>query len=225
MPADKIVRIGAFASILSGVTWLLLTPFMATIGICQGACLYWQSQPLIVRTLGRAVANQGWLSFAEPETLYFSYGRYFFLVYVFMMLGLFALHRAHSQRVIQPHQLDRRAYIVLLSSLIIAAVGDFISYGIGVVSQAAWRGGFGLEAIAWLGIMLGAFLYGLVILRHQVFHPVIGLLLILVTVLLPVTFFDRSLIQYAPNAQLLPFAVVWPILGMYLLFGKSRKSV
>ena len=225
MSVDKIVRIGAYASILSGFTWLTLTPFMATIGICQGTCPFWESQPLIIRTLGRTVANQGWLSFDRPDILYFSYGRFFVLVYVLLILGFIALHRAHIQCVIQPHPLDQRAYFMLLVSLIIAAVGDFTSYGIGVSSQAAWRFGFGLEAVAWLGVMLGAFLYGLVILRQRVFHSVIGWLLILVALLLPATFFDRVLVQYAPNAQLLPFAVVWPIVGIYLIAGKPSESI
>jgi len=34
---------------------------------------------------------------------------------------------------------------------------------------------------------------------------------------MPLTFFDRILVHYAPNAQLLPFALVWPIIGVYLL--------
>src|SRR5262245_40035423 len=143
MSADKIVRIGAYASILSGLAWLALTPFMATIGICQGNCPHWESQPLVIRTLGHAAATQGWLSFADPDILYFAYGRFFFLVYVLLILGFMALHRAHLQRVVKSHQIAYRAYLLLLTSLIVAAIGDFTSYGIGVFSQAAWRYGFG----------------------------------------------------------------------------------
>ena len=49
MLAEKIVQIGAYASILSGFVWLALTPVMATIGICQGTCPFWESQPLVIR--------------------------------------------------------------------------------------------------------------------------------------------------------------------------------
>jgi hypothetical protein len=224
MSADKIVRIGAYASILSGLAWLALTPFMATIGICRGNCPLWENQPLVIRTLGRAAANQGWLSFAEPDTLYFGYGRFFFLVYLLIVLGLIALQRAHLQRVVQSHQFAYRAYLMLLTSLIVAAVGDFTSYGIGIVSRAAWRYGFGIEVVAWFGVMLGTLLYGIAILRQHVFHSVIGWLLILAALLLPATFFDRFLVHYAPNAQLLPFAVVWPIVGMYLRSLKPTGS-
>ena len=69
MSTDRIIRTGAVASILSGVVWLGLTPFMATIGICRGPCPSWADQPLVIRTLGRAAANQGWLSFAAPDTV------------------------------------------------------------------------------------------------------------------------------------------------------------
>lgn len=225
MSADKIVRIGAYASILSGFTWLMLTPFMATIGICQGNCPFWEGQPLVIRTLGRVAVDQGWLSLAAPDILYFRYGRFFFLVYVLIILGFIGLHHAHRQRVIQSHQLNHRAYVMLLVSLIIAAVGDFTSYGIGVSSQAAWRFGFGVEVVAWLGVMLGTLLYGITILLQHAFHPVMGWLLILAALLMPATFFDRFLVHYAPNAQLLPFAVVWPIVGVYLLSSRPSGSI
>jgi hypothetical protein len=222
MATAKIETIGAVSAIVSGLVWLALTPFMATIGICGGSCLSWADQPLVVRTLGRVVADQGWLSFAAPETLYFGYGRFFFLVYVLVILGLMALHRAQIQRVARQSRLGDRAYHVLLVSLVVAAVGDFTSYGIGVFSEAAWRVGFGVEAVAWLGIMLGALLYGFAILQRRAVHPAIGWLLIVAALLMPATFFDRMLVQYAPNAQLLPFAVVWPIVGVYLLAGRRQ---
>lgn len=222
MATDKTVTIGAVCAILSGLVWLTLTPFMATIGICRGSCPSWAEQPLVIRTLGRAVADQGWVSFAAPDTLYFGYGRLFFLVYALIILGLIALQRTQIRRAAQPRQLARRGYLVLLVSLIVAALGDFISYGIGVFSQAAWRYGFGAEVVAWLGVMLGALLYGIAILQQHAIHPVMGWLLILAALLMPATFLDRILVHYAPNAQLLPFAVVWPIVGIYLLaIGRS----
>jgi hypothetical protein len=61
--------------------------------------------------------------------LYFGYGRFFFLVYLLILLGLIALLRAHIWRAGQLHQPASRAYGVLLVSLIVAAVGDFASYG------------------------------------------------------------------------------------------------
>jgi hypothetical protein len=52
-----------------------------------------------------------------------------------------------------------------------------------------------------------------------------GWLLILAGLLMPATFFDRMLVHYAPNAQLLPSAVVWPIVGVYLLSSQTKRSV
>jgi hypothetical protein len=225
MSTDKIETIGAVSSILSGLVWLALTPCMATIGICGGSCSSWEDQPLVVRTLGRVVADQGWLSFAAPDTLYFSYGRFFFLVYVLVILGLMALDRAQIQRVAQQSRRGNRAYQVLLVSLVVAALGDFTSYGIGVFSEAAWRVGFGIEMVAWFGIMLGALLYGIALLQRRAVHPTIVWLLIVAALLMPATFFDKILVQYAPNAQLLPFAVVWPIVGVYLLASRRSGSI
>jgi hypothetical protein len=111
---------------------------------------------------------------------------------------------------------------LLLGSLVLALSGDFTSYGLGVFSQAAWRIGFGAEVLSWLGVLLGALAYGVAILRQRTFPPFIGGLLISAALLLPVTFFDRILVHYAPNAQLLPFAVVWPILGLYLLATRHQ---
>jgi len=213
----KSVRIGAVSSILSGLAWLALTPFMATIGICQGICTSWADKPLVIRTLGRAVAHRGWLSFASPDTLYFGYGRYFFLVYALIIPGLIALHRLQIQRHGPPNQLARRAYLLLLVSLMVAALGDFTSYGIGVFSELAWRFGFGAEVLAWLGVMLGSLLYGIVLMRQPAFHPATGWLLVIAALLMPATFFDRILVHYAPNAQLLPFALVWPTVGVVML--------
>jgi hypothetical protein len=136
-----------------------------------------------------------------------------------------ALHRAQIQRVAPQLQLARRAYLVLLVSLLVAALGDFTSYGIGVFSQAAWRYGFGVEMLAWLGIMLGSLLYGIALLQQHAFHPVLGWMLILAAILMPATFFDRILVHYAPNAQLLPFAVVWPLVGVYLLVSRRSGSI
>jgi hypothetical protein len=224
MSTDKIIPFGAFASLLSGLAWLVLTPFMATIGICRGICLSWADQPLIIRTLGRIVAEQGWLSFAPADTLYFSYGRFFFLVYLLIIPGVIALQRAQLQKIAQPRQFAQRAYRVLLLSLLAAAIGDFTSYGIGQFSQAAWRYGFGVEVLAWLGIMLGMLFYGIAILRQHALHPVTGWLLVLAALLMPAAFFDRLLVQYSPNAQLLPFAVVWPVIGIHLLAGRRAGS-
>src|SRR5688572_4968841 len=59
--SDLFNRLGATAAVLSGLVWLALTPFMATVGICQGRCGFWGQYPLIVRTLGRKASEWGWI--------------------------------------------------------------------------------------------------------------------------------------------------------------------
>ncbi|NLG08280.1 MAG: hypothetical protein GX560_03350, partial [Deinococcales bacterium] len=53
---DALVSLGGAAAVLAGLIWLVLTPFMATIWICDPVCVDWAAQPLIVRTVGRFLA-------------------------------------------------------------------------------------------------------------------------------------------------------------------------
>lgn len=214
---------GIFA-VLSGIIWLLLSPLMVTVGICNGVCLTWYDKPLIIRAFGPWLADQGWLSFAPGEVLYFTYGRFFFLVYLCISLGLAGLQRFQTSRAPSVGRFTRFSYWFLLCSLLIAAFGDFLSYGIGVISEAAWRNGFGLEMLAWPGIVVGSVLYGIAMLRLRRTPAWTALILMAGAILLPLMFFDQSLVRYWPNAQLLPYSFAWTILGVYQLMSWRQHS-
>lgn len=218
---DSLRQRGIF-SILSGIIWLILSPFMATIGFCQGICGVWVDKPLIIRVVGPWLAQQGWLSFAPGDVLYFTYGRYFFLVYLCIGFGLTGLHQFQTTRAQSIDRFTRFSYWLLLGFLLIAAVGDFVSYGIGVISTRAWSAGFGLEMLAWIGVIAGSVLYGIAMLRVHVMPHWTGWLLIVGAILLPSMFFDRTLVMYWPNAQLLPYSLVWTILGGYQLLHQHE---
>ena len=205
---------------LSGIIWLMVSPFMATIGLCNGICASWADKPLIIRAVGPWLAQQGWLSVAPGDVLYFTYGRYFVLVYVCIGLGLTGLHQLQTRYVQSVNRFTRFSYWLLLGSLLIAAGGDFVSYGMGVISPRAWRAGFGLEMFAWMGVIAGSVLYGIAMLRLHVLPPWTGWILMLGGILLPCMFFDRTFVMYWPNAQLLPYSFAWTILGGYQLLQR-----
>ncbi len=218
----KSARWGGLGALLSGVIWVILTPLMATIGFCQGACPSWLDKPLVIRTLGPWLARRGLLTWASGEALYFAYGRFFFLVYLGIMAGVMGIHiRARRG---QSTQFARLRYQLLLAALGIAALGDFFSYGVGVVSETAWRIGFMVEVLSWLGIVAGSVLYGLALLRARSLPPWMAVLLMLGGLLMPVMFLDRGLIMYMPNAQTLPLIVAWTILGVSLIVAERPRS-
>jgi hypothetical protein len=43
-------------------------------------------------------------------------------------------------------------------------------------------------------------------------------------ILLPLMFFDHSLVMYWPNAQLLPYSLTWTILGVYQLMRWRQRN-
>jgi len=133
-------------AILSLIIWFILTPFMATIWVYDNGRLIWERQPLLVRTIGQWWAERGAFSFAEDEIVYFSYGRYFFLVYLLLIPTLMACHNRYGGET----KGIQRWYKILLVALIVAGVSDFVSYGLGIFSEVLWRAGFGIEMIALL---------------------------------------------------------------------------
>lgn len=214
---------GGLFAVLSGLIWLTLTPLMATVGICDGACSRWDDKPVVVRIAGPFLADHGLLSFAPSDALYFTYGRFFFLVYLCAAIALAGLHRALLGGA-RGDRLARVGYRALQCSLLTAALGDFLSYGVGAVSATAWRYGFGLEGVAWAGIVLGSILYGLAMARTRRMPLWTAVLLVAGAVLLPVMFLDRYLVMYWPNAQLLPFCAAWTAVGAYLLTRVRRMG-
>jgi hypothetical protein len=141
---------------------------MATVGFCQGTCSLWADKPCVIRVVGRWLSDSGWFSGAPGDVLYFRYGRLFVLVYLLVIVALVALHHLQVSRSLGAATGLRRGYRMLLISLSQAAAGDFFSYGVGVVSEAAWRYGFALEMLSLPGVVAGSVWYGLAVRRAGV---------------------------------------------------------
>ena len=227
MPAAREYLWGGICAILAFVVWLVLTPFMATVWICDPVCDDWSAAPLVVRTAGRLLADAGAFTYAPATDVYFDYGRFFPLFYLFSTTALLILHRSHL-RALGPAgvtPLLRWSGRLLLAGLVIAGAGDFASYTLGRYSPFLWSTGFGVEFISWLLVFPSAIAYGFAILRSGRLPSALGWGLLLSGAWIPLSLLDRWLITYIPNAQLMLLAVLCLVLGPYLLRRAGRADV
>jgi hypothetical protein len=219
--------LGGVTAVLNFLVWLILTPFMATIWQYNGSLApFWKFTPLVVRGIGRWWAERGAFTFAAPDIVYFSYGRYFFLVYLLIILGLVALHARLVTAVGgEVPRFYRRSYRLLLFSLLLACLSDFVSYGLGIFSDLLWSYGFGVELISLLGVLLSTLLYGVSLLRLRILPAWAGWLLMTAALLMPVMVVEQVLIAYWPNGPVLPISLAWAILGIYMLMTRPTGEV
>lgn len=208
---------GAYGALVSLVAWWILSPLMATVGICTTQCYVWETKPLLVRTLGQYLAGFGVFQAENPDDLYHGFGSFFWIVYVGLIFALQALHRLQIQRGAASTGLLRFGYRCTLIGLSLCTLGDLTSYGVGAFSKIAWSYGFGLEVLAWIAVSLGSICYAIASLRLKLLPSWLAWLILLAGVLLPFTLLDFYLVAYAPNAQLLPVVHLWAVVGLYLI--------
>ncbi len=199
-------------AVFSLIIWLILTPFMATIWVYDGGRLIWNQQPLLVRTVGRWLAEQGAFAFAAEEVVYHSYGRYFFLVYLLLIPTLMAVHHRYASE----NKRHRRWYKILSYALLLAAISDYVSYGLGIFSSFLWQMGFGLEMLALLVVIVASVFYGWGWQQQANTPRWLGWLLIVSAILVPPMFFERALTGYWPNSPVLPLVLAWAGIGVCL---------
>ncbi|HZW27868.1 MAG TPA: hypothetical protein VFF08_05415 [Trueperaceae bacterium] len=210
--ASAVLR--GITGVLAGIVWLVLTPFMSTTWNCDGVCADWSGQPLVVRTLGRWLADLG--AFSPPVTSdpYWDYGRFFPLFYVLAVLTLAAFHRAQVRRAGR-HALPllRWSFLALLVGLVVSGTGDFAGYVLGRYVEPLWNVGWVVEFFAWLLVVPALVAYGVATLRQAVMPRWAGWALALAGVGMVLFGFDLWLVSYMPNAPLLPLAALCVALG------------
>lgn len=207
-------RWGEVGAVLSLIIWLILTPFMATIWVYDGGRLIWEQKPLLVRTIGQWLAEQGAFTFAAEEVVYHSYGRYFFLVYLLLIPTVMAVHHRYATE----NKRHRRWYKILSYALLVAAVSDYVSYGLGIFSSFLWQMGFGLEMLALLVVIVASVFYGWACHQQANTPRWLGWLLIVSAILVPPMLFEPVLASYWPNSLVLPLVLAWAGIGVYLRF-------
>ena len=220
-----ILRWGGLVPLFGLIVWVVITPLMSTIWNFPNSSLdaFWQRTPFIVRSVGHFLVQQG--IDLNSESVYFRVGRYFFLIYLSMIVGLYAFHsRVKSEIGAVPKSVSI-SYRLLLISLSIVAIGDFISYGFGVFSDILWRFGFAAESLVFLMVLLVSIWYGAALIRAKIGLSTSGGLLIAASLLAPVMVFEDILIGYLPNGPVLPFIIAWSVIGLQTTFRTPITSI
>ena len=216
---------GGLLPLVGLMLWIVLTPLMSTIWNYPNSNLdaFWQETPLIVRSVGQFLVQQG--INLDSEIVYFRVGRYFFLIYLSMIVWLYAFHsRVKSEIPAIPKSVSI-SYRLLLISLSIVAIGDFMSYGLGVFSESLWRFGFAAESLVFLIVVFGSIWYGAALIRAKIGLSVSGGLLIAASLLAPVMVFEDIFIGYLPNGPVLPYIIAWSVIGLQTTFRTPFASI
>jgi len=219
MVKKDILRWGVIVPLIGLVIWIILTPMMSTNWHFPSSDhdAFWRHTPLVVSTIGRSLV-QGGLELGT-EAAYFGVGRYFFLVYLSIISGLFVFQREITAEIDLTPKSLLGSYKLLMISLIVVTIGDFTSYGLGVFSERLWILGFRIEVLAFLIVLISSIWYGALLMKSGFSFP--GGFLIGGSLLVPFLIVEEVLIGYLPNGPVIPYLVVWVLIGIWLLRQKN----
>ena len=210
------------------VVGLAITPFMASLWAYESG-IGWHNASLLERTVGPTLESWGALSFGNPLSLawdgsvisegtaYKVYGKVFFLVYLLMLPIVRHVH--NLQKDSAPSKWGHRTWRALWVGLVVATWADAVSYwGVslpGLGGDSVWGGGFGVEILAVLVVLVSTTVYGVVSLRLRVVPLWASVLLavifpICVAILAGVT-------TYVPNGVVVPMSLIWASMGVWVL--------
>lgn len=210
-------RFAGWTSIASAVVGVLITPFMASVWVYDNGFVWWPTTAPVTRVFGPILESWGALSFGSEDLPYEVYGKSFVLVYVLMLPIVRHVHVLQSTSATSSW--ERKTWRVLWVALVVAAVGDAVSYwGIslpGIIGDILWRGGFGVEFPAMLVILVTTTIYGIVSIRIRVI-PLWSAVLLTATI--PIGIITLAgLVNYIPNAIVVPMSVIWATIGAWVL--------
>jgi hypothetical protein len=214
-------RFAGWASIASAVVGVLVTPFMASVWEYD-YLVVWSRTSTVTRVFGPILESWGALSFGSGDLPYEVYGKFFVFVYVLMLPIVRYVHVLQSTSATSAW--ERRTWRVLWIALIVAAVGDGMSYwGISLpepVGDFLWGGGFGVELLALLVVLVTTTIYGIVSIRIRVI-PIWSA--VLLTAIIPILWFSLAgLTWYLPNGVVVPMSIIWAAIGVWVL-AKDRN--
>ena len=196
------------ASILGGLTALLLTPAFATAYFLAYAeydpAPFWMAA--VEPRLGSLV------TFSSPDGVYETYGRIYDLVYVLFLPAVFGLHEFHQGSGIR---MEKRGFSLLVTGLLAAFVGvagDYWANGIG----------FAIEVLGLLIMIIGATTYGIAVLRTKVVPRWCAWLLVSCG---PGALAFTAVIGHIPSGPTFFFGVSWLIVGFMLLFKTAIRPL
>lgn len=114
---------------------------------------------------------------------------------------------------------EGRTWRVLWVALIVVTVADAVSYwGVslpGPLGDSLWGGGFGVEILATLVVLVSTTVYGLVSIRLRAVPlwasiPLTAIIPICIATLASVT-------TYVPNGVVVPMSLIWAAIGIWVL--------
>ena len=193
------------AAILGGVVAIVLTlPFAAAFFLAYPGE---NALPIWFDSVEPRLESQ--LTFADPVSVYETYGRLYNVVYVLFLPLVLAIHRSrHALR----SRLEQRAFVVLSSGLVtttLGVAGDYWGNGIG----------FPLEVLGLLLMIFGVSLWGLALLRSAA--PVRWAWLFVGCG--PGALGTSLLAGHIPSGPTLAFACVWLVVGVVVMAGGDAK--
>ena len=207
-------RLG-LVSILGSILCVILTPLSASI---WNYGENWESATLLVRFAGPLLERGGFLTFGTPPVVYYTYGRIFFLVYLFMLIGLVAFHKVTAASVATSVKNVNARYGVLVIGLGIGFIADFGAYWGNNISASEFTTlqavAFTIEMGALIFVLAGSVLYGRAILRAKIVPAWAAWLLILAG---PVgAWWTCGIVGYIPHGTMLLFTIAMGVLGYFL---------
>ena len=166
---------------------------------------------------GPILESWGALSFGSGDLPYQVYGKFFVFVYLLMLPIVRYVHVLQSTSATSSW--ERRTWRVLWSALIVAAIGDGMSsWGISLpepVGDALWGGGFAVEILAMLVVVVTTTIYGIVSIRIRVI-PIWPA--VLLTAIIPIGWYSLAgLTFYLPNGVVVPMSMIWAAIGAWVL--------
>ena len=210
-------RFAGWASIAGAVVGVLVTPFMAS--VYEDDSVVWSSTSTVTRVFGPTLESWGALSFGSEGLPYEVYGKFFVFVYVLMLPIVRYVHVLQGTSATSAW--EHRTWRVLWVALIVAAVGDMLSYwGISVpgpIGDFLWEGGFPIEMLAILVVLVSTTIYGIVSIGIRVIPEWPALLL---TAIIPIVFFSLAFLTfYLPNGVVVPMSIIWASIGAWVLIA------
>lgn len=215
-------RFAGWAAIAGAAIGIAITPFMASVWVYQ-PFVFWDNTSLLTRAVGPTLESWGALSFGSENTPYEVYGKTFVFVYLLMLPIVRYVHVLQSDSPLP--KWERRAWRILWIALITATVGDGVSYwGISLpepVGEFLWGGGFLIETLAMLVVLVSTTVYGIISIRIRVIPLWASVLL---TAIIPVGVVTlANVTDYIPNAIVAPMSIIWAMLGVWVLTHHAEQ--
>jgi len=228
-------KFAGWSAIVGAVVGLAITPFMAAVWAYEPGVV-WDDTSWLASTVGPTLESWGALTFGAAKVVaadgdvvaesfaYEVYGKAFFAVYLLMLPIVRYVHVRFQGS--NDSKWERRVWRVLWVSLIVATAADAVSYwGISVPGQlgeSLWGGGFGVEILAVVVLLLATTIYGLVSLKRRVVPRWASVLL---AAIIPVGIATLAVVTtYVPNAVIVPMSLIWAGVGAWVLSQAGNRS-